>query len=407
MKRLPLISLAAPLLSSLLLVACTKTEPPEKTEQQAAASTNAPAPPASASGIAPNSPLPAAGQLLARIADNAIIPLYRELLATSEQLAQQSAALCQNPSAAQLQAVRTAWGETLMAWHRTDALLFGPAISDQLDYAIAFNPPKKAIINGILDGGDPITPESLDHAGVGGQGLYTLEFLLFDRDKGDAEQLAALQDPTGSRRCAYIQAASALLRDNVRKIAEPWVQDSNGYATAFRSADKGNATFANAREAVDLLVGKLHQSAEKLSKTRIGDALGKGININSEGRQEILLEANAYQLEAWRSGYSIRVVRANVEGIRRILKDGGILDWLREHNPGNIGQFLADTLERRLDNYLQLPEPSTDPFELVRTGRGEELDGYYYLGNDILMGIRRQLARVMGVQLGFNDNDGD
>jgi predicted lipoprotein len=131
------------------------------------------------------------------------------------------------------------------------------------------------------------------------------------RDNSDADQLAAFQGDTGKRRCAYVQAASELLQTTLHSIAEAWVNDKNGYATAFRTADKGNTTFASSRQAVDLLVGKLFQSAEKLSKNRIGNALGKGIDLNTEGKQEVLNTSNAYQLEAWRSGYAIQVIRAN------------------------------------------------------------------------------------------------
>lgn len=366
-----------------------------------------PAVAAKVDAIAPATPLPNADKLLAAVVDGAIIPLYRELQVTANTLVQRSSAFCSAPTPESFKVLREGWGETLLAWHRTDALMFGPAIEDQIDFTINFNPPKKLIISRLLTDNTPLTPDSIAKAGVGGQGLSTLEFLLFDRDKTDAEQLASFQGATGKRRCEYVQAASELLHTQMQTIANGWLQDRNGYASAFRDAHKGNATFASARQAVDLLVGKLFQSAEKFSKNRIGNPLGKGVDLNTEGKQEVLNTSNAYQLEAWRSGYSIQIVRANVEGMQRILREGGILQWLRDHNEREVEKFVADAMQQRLDHYLKLPLPSTDPFELIKAGKGKELDGYYYLGNDIQMGIRRQLAKVLGVQLGFNDNDGD
>lgn len=357
--------------------------------------------------VAPSTPLPDTDKLLAQLVDGAITPLYRELKVTANTLEQRSKTFCTEPTAENFKVLRAGWGETLLAWHRTDALLFGPAVEEQVDFRINFNPPKKMIISRLLTDELPITPELVDKSGVGGQGLGTLEFLLFDRDKSAADQLAAFQGDAGKRRCAYVQAASELLHQDISTIADGWLKDSKGYANAFRTADKGNTTFSNARQAIDLLVSKLYQSAEKTSKNRIGNPLGKGINLNSEGKQEVLNASNAYQLEAWRSGYSILVVRANMEGIQRIVKDGGLLQWLRDHNQREVEKFVADAMEQRLDNYLKLPVPASDPFEMVKSGNTRELDGYYYLGNDIQMGIKRQLAKVMGVQLGFNDNDGD
>ncbi|MGB3916079.1 MAG: imelysin family protein [Thiothrix litoralis] len=357
--------------------------------------------------VAPATPLPDADKLLAQVVDNAIIPLYRELEDTANTLEQRSKAFCAEPNADSFAAVRTAWGETLLAWQRTDALMFGPAIEEQIDFNINFNPPKKMIISRLLTDTLPLTPETVDKAGVGGQGLGTLEFLLFDREKPDTEQLAAFQGEAGKRRCAYVQAASALLHTHISTIADAWLKDTQGYASAFRTADKGNATFTSSRQAVDLLVGKLFQSAEKFTKNRIGNPLGKGIDLNTEGKQEVLNTSNAYQLEAWRSGYSIKIIRANVEGMQRILQDGGIFQWLRDHNDRKVEKFVADAMQQRLESYLKLPVPTTDPFELIKAGKGQALDAYYYSGNDILMGIKRQLAKTLGVQLGFNDNDGD
>lgn len=357
--------------------------------------------------IAPATPLPDADKLLVQLVDGAIIPLYRELEVTGNTLEQRSKTFCAEPTANNFKVLREGWGETLLAWHRTDALLFGPAVEEQVDFRINFNPPKKMIISRLLTDDLPMTPELVDKSGVGGQGLGTLEFLLFDRDKSEADQLAAFQGEAGKRRCAYVQAASELLHQDISTIADGWLKDSKGYASALRTADKGNATFASSRQAIDLLVGKLYQSSEKFSKNRIGNPLGKGIDLNTEGKQEVLNTSNAYQLEAWRSGYSIKVVRANVAGMQRIVKDGGLLQWLRDHNQRDVEKFVADAMEQRLDNYLKLPQPASDPFELVKAGNTKELEGYYYLGNDIQMGIKRQLAKTLGVQLGFNDNDGD
>lgn len=360
-----------------------------------------------AAETAPNPAVPLTDTeiLLGRLVNNAIIPLYRELQVTADTLEQRSRAFCSEPNAEKFKVLREGWGETLLAWHRTDALLFGPAVEEQVDFRINFNPPKKLIISRLLTDDLPMTPELVDKSGVGGQGLGTLEFLLFDRDKTETEQLAAFQGEAGKRRCAYVQAASQLLHQDISTIADGWLKDSKGYATAFRTP--GNATFANAQQVIDLLVGKLYQSAEKTTKNRIGNPLGKGVDLNTGGKQEVINTSNAYQLEAWRSGYSIQVIRANVEGMQRILRDGGLLQWLREHNRSGAEKFVADAMEQRLDNYLKLPQPQTDPFTLVSTGQSKELEGYYFLGNDILNGVKLQLAKILGVNLGFNDNDGD
>lgn len=358
--------------------------------------------------VAPGTALPETEKLLGGLVDGAIIPLYTELEATGKILPEKSRAFCADVTAETFAAVRDAWGETLLAWERTDALLFGPAIEEQVDFAINFSPPKKLVINRLLTSvANPLTVDMVAKAGVGGQGLSTLEFLLFDRGKTDAQMLALFQGEAGQRRCDYVVAASELLYRNISKVTEPWLREENSYADAFRTA-RGSPVFVGPREAIDLLVGKLFQSAEKTARQKTGMPLGKGMmRPGSEGHQEPVGQGNPYKLAAWRSGYGIKVIRANMEGIQRILQEGGLLQWLRDNNERGAEKFVADMMEQRLGNYLNLPLPEADPFELIEQGKLNELNGYYFLGNDIQRGIKRQLARVMGVQLGFNDNDGD
>ena len=101
------------------------------------------------------------------------------------------------------------------------------------------------------------------------------------------------------------------------------------------------------------------------------------------------------------------MARANVEGIQRILRDGGLFTWLREQNPQQVGQFVAQAMQVQLENYLNLPVPTTDAFTLIEQGKSKELEGYYYLGNGIHMSIKRQLAKILKTPLGFSENDGD
>ncbi|OQX03306.1 MAG: hypothetical protein BWK73_39915, partial [Thiothrix lacustris] len=100
--------------------------------------------------VSPATPLPDADKLLVQVVDGAIIPLYRELDVTANTLTQRSKTFCSEPSTESFKVLREGWGETLLAWHRTDALMFGPAIDDQIDFKVNFNPPKKAVINGLL-----------------------------------------------------------------------------------------------------------------------------------------------------------------------------------------------------------------------------------------------------------------
>ncbi len=305
-----------------------------------------------------------------------------------------------------MQATRAGWGKTLLAWQRTDALLFGPAVEEQIDYFIYFNPPKKKVITALLNATTPITAAAVAATGTGGQGLATLEYLLFDRELDDAQELSGFQGEAGQRRCAYLQAASELVQTHIHTITQAWLASDAPYARDFRQATAGNATFASVQQVIDVLIGKLYESAEKTVEKKTAPAAGIGLTVNSAEARALQNQANAYQLESWRSGYSIRSLRANMEGVQRILVAGGLLDWVKTHKEEE-GRFVAEVMTTRLENYLALPLPDTDPFTLIQQGDSQALHGYYFVGKDIHRGIKRQLAKVVGAQLGFSANDGD
>ena len=93
-----------------------------------------------------------------------------------------------------------------------------------------------------------------------------------------------------------------------------------------------------------------------------------------------------------------------MQGLQRLLVDGGILAQLKTQT---ANQALAEQLTTAIEAFLKLPVPETDPFELISQGKGAALDDYYQRAEGIRSLIRTQLAPAMGVQLGFNDNDGD
>lgn len=316
-----------------------------------------------------------------------IQPLYRELAQRSQQLTQTSTEFCKTLNLAEFQKLREAWGETLLAWQRTDLLLFGPSIAEQLDFQINFSPPKKQIIKSLLDRDQPISVETVAAAGVGAQGLSSLEYILFDREQSIEQLLAAFKTPQGSIRCSYVQAVSTLLEQKITQLQHAWF---NGDSTKL---------FASNQEMIDLLIGKSYQTLEKINLKKIKIPFG----IMDEKQLP-----HPYELEAWRSGYSFKTIQANIEGISQVFIKGGLLAWIDKTFPNDGTKLAVHAFEQQLNALTQMQLPAGDPFTLVEQNidspaRRELMERC----RGLEMGIRRQLAIITQAQLGFNDNDGD
>ena len=131
--------------------------------------------------------------LLKQLALQTIVPMYQQFYDQTASLNIKISSFCLAPNQQYFNQVRNSWALTLSAWLQTDALLFGPAIEEQLDFSIYFYPAKKSIINKLLKSQEIITVEVVDQAGVGGQGLATMEYLLFERDQSSEQLLQNFQ----------------------------------------------------------------------------------------------------------------------------------------------------------------------------------------------------------------------
>lgn len=164
------------------------------------------------------------------------------------------------------------------------------------------------------------------------------------------------------------------------------------YGVQFGLAGNNSLYFLESSEAMTIFVNKLYQSAQKVSNKKLGLLDSKNEIKNS----------TPYKLHAWRSGDSLDQVKANIIGIKRILKDGKVLQWLNQQNK----QKLATNLEQLMDSIVQQKLKEKDLFDAIKTSP-ESLQPLVLNSKKLTELIKAQLAPSLGVELGFNDNDGD
>ncbi len=353
----------------------------------------------SADKVAPPKPAPipdaAARTLLKGVVNKAILPLYESLGARAQSLVTTTRYFCEQPDSEGLNNTRDKWAEVLSGWAKTSGLLFGPAVENEIDFSIYFRPAKKAVIKDVLAGEGDIDLTAIGKAGVGGQGLATLEYLLFDRELSDEQQVAAFMADE-QRRCDYLVSASALLAKNLKTIVHGWVSDGGNYGEAMWTAGEGSAYFTEAYQPVELLVNSLYQSVQAVEIKKLGVPLG--LRGSRSGKPK----AYPYKLEAWRSGHSLANINSTLSGLQSVLVEGGILQWLRDNKHAD----LAKQLDQQLQTLLDTKWESDDLFVILET-KPEVVRPFYEQVRVLSAKIRKGLAPALGVQLGFNQNDGD
>ena len=132
------------------------------------------------------------------IADQFVIPAYRALLQTTEAQEKAWTAFAVKRESGDLQSLRAAYTVTADAWANAQIIKTGPITLflryDRFAYWPEARNATTRALDALLTSNNPkdLTPESLAHDSVAGQGLTALERLLYDEKAEALRRLATL-----------------------------------------------------------------------------------------------------------------------------------------------------------------------------------------------------------------------
>ena len=355
-----------PALLSLALLAalagCAKNEPPKK-EPFAAAST--------------------------ALTDAVLLPAYTRWTDSDRQLADSARAFCAGEQ--DLAQARQVYLNALGAWAALQPLAVGPLSEGNLAWQVQFWPDKKDLVgrqvNALVDSTPQLKQADLEKASVVVQGLSAYEYLLFD-------QSLNLADLDQKRRyCPLLLAIGTHQQALSAQVLGAWMGEQ-GLASQLKNFP--NKRYPEGREAVADLLGTQINALETLKK-KLGTPLAR---VTKSAPQP-------YQAEAWRSGASLASIGASLtsaEALWRGQNGDGVRSLLGKDQADLVTRIdgaFAETRQRLAALGRPLSELLAD--EAGRASLNQlydSLDALYRLhGND--------LAKALGIQLGFNANDGD
>ncbi|WPC04249.1 imelysin family protein [Pseudomonas benzenivorans] len=323
------------------------------------------------------------------LTDGVLLPAYGSWAETDRQLAASAQAFCSGQQG--LGDARQAFLAAQSAWAGLQPMLIGPLAEGNRAWQVQFWPDKKNLVarqvGALLERKPQLSPADLDKSSVVVQGLTAYEYLLFDAaiDLDDAQQRA--------RYCPLLTAVGQHQQNLAADMLAQW-QAADGMAAQLREFP--NDRFADAGEAVAELLRTQVSALDGLKK-KLGTPLGR----QTKGQPQ------PYQAEAWRSNASLASLAATLAGAERLWR-GVENDGLQQLLAGKhqaLGQRIddayADTRQRIAAQQRPLGELLADD-----AGRAE-LNALY----DSLDSLHRlheaELAKALGIQLGFNAHDGD
>lgn len=308
---------------------------------------------------------------------------YAALTDAAETLEQGAADYCANPDDEARAELEAEWLAAYQRWQAVRYIQFGPVEQQSRGWQLQFWPDGKNLVGRKvktqLDADTPATLEDVEQAGVALQGSPALEYLLYD----DAMEGDALASPNA---CGLYQAVSTNLVNVTRALEDDW----QAFGEHFAETDSYTHT----------LLQSAIQSVELLEEKRLASPLGL------RGKP-----ANRYRAEAWRSGESVALMRASLDGLQQGLMPG-LTALLESRGHAELAQKLDKQLDEVIARANTLPDGLAPAIEdeapdLDKKAAFADFQGFYVQVSQLRRLLARDVAAATGLRRGFNSSDGD
>ncbi len=342
--------------------------------------------------------IPALGQdsttsgVLDAAVNRAIRPAMAEFRREASGLDAAMEALCANPEEQRLVLARQSFAQAAIAYGHIEFIRIGPLMEENRAERLLFYPDRKGIglrqVQAILAEQDEGATEvaSLRDKSVAVQGFGALEYVLHGTG---AEILATAE---GAYRCRFGLAIAANISRMAEEIAGGWSQQ-DGIAVHLMRPAAEYGDYRTPVEALEEIVGLVAHGLEGVRDTRLNPFMSKGKD-----------QAKPKQALFWRSGLTMAMVRANLEGMHNLVERSGIARHVGEKDLG-----LDDSIAFEFSNTVRALDLVTLPVEeaVADPKQVQALNYLVIVTGSLQAMIGEQLSTAMGLSVGFSSLDGD
>ena len=328
-------------------------------------------------------------QTAAALAKQVILPTYSRWVEADQQLAASALAFCAGKE--DLDKARADFLTAQKAWAELQPLMIGPLAEGNRAWQVQFWPDKKNLVGRqveqLIKAQPQVDAAALAKSSVVVQGLSAYEYILFDSnlDMADGAQKA--------RYCPLLQAIGERQKSLAEEILARW-NAKDGMLEQLSTFP--NTRYADSHEAISELL-RVQVTALDTLKKKLGTPLGR----QTKGLPQPM------QAEAWRSHSSLSNLAASLDSAENLWRgvDGPGIRSLLGSDQKDLAERIDAAYADAEKQLTSLHKPLTD---LLADEAGRTQVNVFYDSLDKVQRLHSgDLARALGVQLGFNANDGD
>lgn len=325
--------------------------------------------------------------MLTNYADNIIIPSYAELQNVVSDLKSNSDNFIQNRNTTSLNLLRESFENSYIKWQFCSAFEFGPAEAVLLRQSLNTFPTSTIQIESNIETGEYNLGSASNFSA---KGFPAIDYLLFWSN--DAEVIESFSD---ENRRDYLNEIVTEIYDLVNNIAGDWVE----YREQFIQND-GNSVGSS----LSLLVNQFNYDYELLKRVKVGIPLGI-----------LSLDKLPENCEGYYSGITNDLMKNHLMSLENIFsansdysdKTDNLKEYLDELSTTKDGELLSETITGRFTESLSLiNQLNTEYSKAIFEQEQLANDLYSHLQRTVVY-IKTDMTSAIGVQINYQDNDGD
>lgn len=244
--------------------------------------------------------------------------VYTDLAANTTNLYANVLDLVEDPSDVNLAKCQASWKSSREVWEQSEAHLFGPVATEEIDPRIDTWPVNFVDLDAQLASDNEFTEEYVNNLDAALKGFHPIEYLLFGKEGNKkGKDLSA-------RELEYLEALAKNLGDLTTELAIQWMSTTSGnYQDEISKAGDGSTAYATQRAAFEEIVNAM---------AGICDEVANGKLAEPYDAKDPSLEESPF------AGTSIIDFTNNIKGVKNVYTgkfktDGaGLDDLVKTHN---------------------------------------------------------------------------
>lgn len=265
------------------------------------------------------------GDIINAFTVNVSQDIYNSLASKTTTLYNNVLALSTETTEANLTTCKQNWRDARIVWENSEAFLFGPVATENIDPRIDTWPVNFVDLDGQLASSEEFTESYIDGLADELKGFHPIEYLLFGQD-GDkvASEITA-------RELEYLVALANNLKQLTADIATGWDPSVAGnYTTIFTTPGSANVNYEDRTAVFEELVGAMAGICDEVANGKISEPFVNG---------DASLEESPF------SGNSLTDFTNNIRGVELVylgqfnVNGVGIEDLVRKHNLALDGEI--------------------------------------------------------------------